>query len=207
MFYTKNLDKVADQLHYTHKIRNMRLSDRMRYFESENNCYTWAEGLTETTFNDVLYKKLLGLLPRNVRKTLKKLDKEIKKLENDIKSTTGWELYDRNVMYSYHRNFKPTLSEPAVYRNEQGFYVEELSLYSEIYKRIYEVSKEFFDANKSKLEKLHELLSMKEELMNRAIHLVDVSDMKLAREIVLFLGYNPYDGEEKGVTYYNRSFR
>ena len=102
MFYTKNLDKVADQLHYTHKIRNMRLSDRMRYFESENNCYTWAEGLTETTFNDVLYKKLLGLLPRNVRKTLKKLDKEIKKLENDIKSTTGWELYDRNVMYSYH---------------------------------------------------------------------------------------------------------
>ena len=35
----------------------------------------------------------------------------------------------------------------------------------------------------------------------------DVSDMKLAREIVLFLGYNPYDGEEKGATYYNRSFR
>lgn len=203
--HTKNLRRVAEELEKTHKIRNLKISREMIDYHCDKCWYSWAETSTEIEFNDRLYKILLKMLPKEIRLTLKKLDKEIFKLRVEIKKSTGWELFDRTSMYHGYKPERPFFKEPEVKRNENGFYVEmqESYLYQE-HKAIDESAKQFYEENKETLKKLHDLMSMKELILNKTISLVSEENKDLTREILLFLGYNP--NEENETTYNNRFF-
>ena len=204
--YTKNLDKISGELKKTKKFRNIKKAERMYDFYCDNNCYPWAETTTELEYNHELYKMLLSYLPRDIRKRLKKIDNEIFKLKRELKSKTGWSLYDKNTIYSCPRSDKPYFKEPEVHRGPDGYYVEMRDYYFDSrYRRYDEIAYDFCEKNKELLNKLHELISMKEEILSKAIYMVEEKNAGVAREILFFLGYNPTEDEDH-YTYYNRYF-
>ena len=109
---------------------------------------------------------------------------------------------------SYGYKYKEPSSvvyEPVVYRNKDGFYPRyKDSYFDSYYRRIDEKAVKFCRENKEQLEKLHSYISMKESIMENVLSFVDEKYQDLAKEIILFLGYNIRKGKEETKAYYNK---
>ena len=204
--YIKNMVEVAYEMEKANKRK--RLAKKM----IEHDIY-WgghgkmAESCAEGEFNDSLYRILLSLLPKDIARTLKKLEKEILKREREIVRTTGWWFYDSNTIYDELRVYPPSIEVPTVLRNENGFYPKQYE-YADFIDRMKErKSVRFYEENKDKLQKIHELLELKKAIITRVLSLVDDEYKELARQILIFFGVEPFEFDGQKRKFHNRHFR
>ena len=139
---------------------------------------------------------MLNLFTPEVREELERIGKNIELITNVIEEKTGWWRTGRKG-FALENNFQ-NMHDPEfashdtykVYRNENGYYVDDEEPFNEYFAAIKSVENKFLNDNQEELNKLHSLFSEKEGILNGTYSLVNSEDELLAASLIDYLGFS-----------------